>query len=187
MDAGHELLHWRSPCAADIRTGGRRGRAGRPVLQGQGSIYIGFATGGTYDYFGRVAGRFIGRHIPGNPTVVAQHARDRKPAGGNYLTPGPRDGTAWGVVTQTLVSRRRCAHPRCATRQRSYLDRPHLVGAGSVFHLENVEARTIEDARLYETPVTGTGWLAVRLSSAAESLPAPGSRSSRAIPARPRA
>ena len=36
------------------------------------NLYIGFAPGGTYDYFGRMVARYIGKHIPGNPTVVAQ-------------------------------------------------------------------------------------------------------------------
>ena len=37
------------------------------------TIYIGFSPGGTYDLFGRMVGRFIGKHIPGNPTVVASN------------------------------------------------------------------------------------------------------------------
>ena len=36
------------------------------------NLYIGFGPGGTYDYYGRLVARFIGRHIPGEPTVVAQ-------------------------------------------------------------------------------------------------------------------
>ena len=36
------------------------------------NLYIGFAAGGTYDYYSRLFARFIGKHIPGNPTVVAQ-------------------------------------------------------------------------------------------------------------------
>ena len=35
-------------------------------------LYIGFAPGGTYDYFGRLVTRHIGRHLPGNPTVIAE-------------------------------------------------------------------------------------------------------------------
>ena len=37
-------------------------------------VYIGFSPGGTYDLFGRLVARHIGKHIPGNPTVVASTA-----------------------------------------------------------------------------------------------------------------
>jgi len=69
------------------------------------NLYIGYAPGGTYDYFGRLSGRFIGKHIRGSPTTVVQNM----PGAGslqaaNYsLCPCPQDGTAWGVVTQTLA------------------------------------------------------------------------------------
>jgi tripartite-type tricarboxylate transporter receptor subunit TctC len=36
------------------------------------NLYIGFAAGGSYDYYARLVARFIGKNIPGNPTVVAQ-------------------------------------------------------------------------------------------------------------------
>src|SRR5262249_45211998 len=45
------------------------------------NLYIGFAPGGTYDYYSRLFARFIGRHIPGNPAVVAQNM----PGAGSFL------------------------------------------------------------------------------------------------------
>ena len=124
------------------------------------NLYIGFATGGTYDYFGRVAGRFIGRHIPGNPTVVAQNM----PGTGslqaaNYLyAQAPRDGTAWGVVTQTLAIEEALRSPavRYKAAELTWIGR--ISSALEVyFTWKTSKARTIEDARLYETPVAGTG------------------------------
>ena len=48
-------------------------------------IYIGFAPGGSYDYFGRVVARYLGRHLPGNPTVVAAiNARSGQLHGGQF-------------------------------------------------------------------------------------------------------
>ncbi len=47
------------------------------------SIYIGFSAGGTYDYFGRLLSRHLSRHIPGNPTVIAQ----AMPGAGNLTLP----------------------------------------------------------------------------------------------------
>src|SRR5262249_44334355 len=124
------------------------------------NLYIGFATGGTYDYFGRVAARFIGRHIPGNPTVVVQNM----PGTGslqaaNYLyAQAPRDGTAWGVVTQTLAIEEALRSPavRYKAAELTWIGR--ISSALEVyFTWRTSKARTIEDARLYETPVAGTG------------------------------
>src|SRR5258708_8647874 len=36
-------------------------------------LYIGTGPGGGYDTYGRLVARHIGRHIPGNPAVVAQN------------------------------------------------------------------------------------------------------------------
>jgi tripartite-type tricarboxylate transporter receptor subunit TctC len=68
-------------------------------------IYIGFAPGGSYDYFGRLVARHIGRHLPGNPTVIAESM----PGAGSFTAANflyaraPRDGTALGIVSQTMA------------------------------------------------------------------------------------
>ena len=69
------------------------------------NLYIGFAAGGTYDYYSRLFARFIGKHIPGNPTVVAQSM----PGAGSFQAANflyavaPKDGTAMGMITQTAA------------------------------------------------------------------------------------
>ena len=69
------------------------------------SIYIGFGGGGSYDFYGHLIARHIGKHIPGNPTVVAQSM----PGAGsfklaNWLTAvAPKDGTAMGIVSQAAA------------------------------------------------------------------------------------
>ena len=69
------------------------------------SIYIGFSPGGTYDLFGRLVARHIGKHIPGNPTIVAQSM----PGAGSFTLANwmyriaPKDGTAMGIVAQTMA------------------------------------------------------------------------------------
>jgi tripartite-type tricarboxylate transporter receptor subunit TctC len=35
-------------------------------------LYIGYSVGGAYDLYARVLARHIGRHIPGNPTIVVK-------------------------------------------------------------------------------------------------------------------
>ena len=69
------------------------------------NLYIGFAAGGSYDYYARLVARFIGKNIPGNPTVVAQTmAGAGSFQAANFLfAVAPRDGTAMGIITQTLA------------------------------------------------------------------------------------
>jgi tripartite-type tricarboxylate transporter receptor subunit TctC len=64
------------------------------------NVLIGVGVGGEYDLQARLVARHIGKHIPGNPTVVAQNMTG---AGGlkmtNYLaTIAPRDGTHIGMI-----------------------------------------------------------------------------------------
>ena len=61
--------------------------------------------GGDYDEYTRLLARFMGRHIPGNPTLVTVNM----PGGGgitaaNYMAQvAPRDGTVIGIVSQGLA------------------------------------------------------------------------------------
>src|SRR4051812_19545805 len=63
------------------------------------NLYVGFNPGGSYDYFGRLAARYMGKHIPGNPTIVVHNM----PGAGslqaaNFIyAQAPKDGTAWAI------------------------------------------------------------------------------------------
>ena len=61
-------------------------------------LVIGYAPGGGYDIYARALARHMGRHIPGNPTIVVQNmpgAGSIKAA--NYLyNLAPKDGTTFG-------------------------------------------------------------------------------------------
>ncbi|MFN3888862.1 MAG: Bug family tripartite tricarboxylate transporter substrate binding protein [Beijerinckiaceae bacterium] len=68
-------------------------------------LIVGAATGGGYDANGRVVARHIGRHIPGEPSVVVENM----PGAGsvimmNYLyNSAPKDGSVWGLPTGTAA------------------------------------------------------------------------------------
>src|SRR5262249_15299498 len=66
------------------------------------TIAIGYTAGGSYDLYGRLVARHLGRHLPGQPAVVAQNmpgAGSLKAA--NYIYEvAPRDGTTLGVVVE---------------------------------------------------------------------------------------
>ena len=68
-------------------------------------VIVGYGPGGNYDLYGRLAAEFLGRHIPGNPTVIAVNMPG---AGGfkavDYLYKvAPQDGTHLGSVAQQLA------------------------------------------------------------------------------------
>jgi tripartite-type tricarboxylate transporter receptor subunit TctC len=60
------------------------------------TLVVGYGPGGGYDVYARLVGRHLGRHLPGNPTVVVQNM----PGAGslravNWLyNLAPKDGTA---------------------------------------------------------------------------------------------
>ncbi len=59
-------------------------------------LLIGAPPAGGYDIYGRSLGRHIGRHIPGNPTIVAKNMPGAGSArvGGFISAVAPKDGTA---------------------------------------------------------------------------------------------
>ena len=66
------------------------------------NMIIGFGPGGGYDIWGRAVAGHIGKHLPGNPTVIAQNL----PGGGSYraanfiYTIAPKDGTAMALIAR---------------------------------------------------------------------------------------
>jgi tripartite-type tricarboxylate transporter receptor subunit TctC len=128
---------------------------GRPI-----NLYIGFAPGGTYDYFGRAVGRFIGRHIPGNPTIVVQTMQGAGSLqAANFLyAQAPKDGTAWGVVTQTLPLEEALRSPGAHYKAAEFTWIGRMTSILEVhFTWKTSKGKTIDDAREHEVPVAGTG------------------------------
>ena len=68
------------------------------------SLYVGFTVGAGYDVHTRMVARHIGKHIPGNPTVVPlnmEGAASLKLANWLYNV-APRDGTVMGVIARGI-------------------------------------------------------------------------------------
>jgi tripartite-type tricarboxylate transporter receptor subunit TctC len=69
------------------------------------TIAIGFSVGGGYDLYARLLARHIGKHIPGQPNVIAQN---RAGAGSQRATlylynAAPRDGTVIGAFSRSMA------------------------------------------------------------------------------------
>jgi tripartite-type tricarboxylate transporter receptor subunit TctC len=69
------------------------------------TITVGSAVGGGYDTYARLVGRHLGKHIPGNPTIVVQNipgAGSNKAA--SYVAlQAPKDGTAIGAIQSGAI------------------------------------------------------------------------------------
>ena len=73
-------------------------------------IVVGFSAGGGYDHYARVLTRHIGRHIPGNPSVIVQNMPGAASLNSVKYTSAaaPADGTVInafnpGLITQSLT------------------------------------------------------------------------------------
>ncbi len=68
------------------------------------TLVVGYGPSGGYDLFGRMMARHLGRHIPGNPSIVVQNM----PGAGslratNWLySVAPRDGTVFGIIARDM-------------------------------------------------------------------------------------
>jgi tripartite-type tricarboxylate transporter receptor subunit TctC len=69
------------------------------------SLYVGSGEGGPYDAYARLVGRHMGKHLPGNPSIVVQNmpgASGRRLMG--YMAHvAPKDGTAIALVTRGVA------------------------------------------------------------------------------------
>ncbi len=69
------------------------------------SVIIGYSAGGGYDLYARVLAQHLGKHIPGNPTVIPQNmpgAGSIKAA--NYVfSVAPKDGTVIGTFARGMA------------------------------------------------------------------------------------
>jgi len=123
-------------------------------------LVVGSATGGGYDTMARAVARFIGRHIPGNPTVVV---RNMPGAGGitalNYVSnTAERDGSVLALVQNNTP-----LEPLFGTKQARY-DATKLNWLGTpsfevamVLLWHTVPVNSVDDLRRRQTPVGASG------------------------------
>src|SRR5258706_3099094 len=132
-----------------------------PVYAGKTiTISIGFGPGGFYDFYGHLVARHIGRFLPGRPTVVAENM----PGAGSFkaanfiFNVAPKDGTAMGIVTQTLALEEALGSSGVMYRAADFT---WIGRATSIVEIEvawhTAKAKSIADTLRLETPVAGTG------------------------------
>src|SRR4051812_19198342 len=77
-----------------------------PTLAGKNvTMVIGSGTGGANDLWGRVVARHLGKHLPGNPTVVPQNmpGAGGLSAANHIYNIAPKDGTALGIIVSAVA------------------------------------------------------------------------------------
>ena len=124
------------------------------------TISIGYTAGGSYDLYGRLVARHLGKHIPGRPTVVAQNMPgigSLKAASYIYEL-APRDGTALGVVVESIALEQALANPAALydAAKLNYVGR--VATSNNIFmqwHTSRVQS--IADSQKFESSLAGTG------------------------------
>jgi tripartite-type tricarboxylate transporter receptor subunit TctC len=124
------------------------------------TITIGYTAGGSYDLYGRLVSRHLGKHIPGQPTVIAQNmpgAGSLKAA--NYLYEvAPKDGTALGVVVESAALEQALANPAVQydAAKFSYIGR--VATSNNIFmQWHTAKVQSLEDSKRLESSLAGTG------------------------------
>lgn len=129
--------------------------AGREVR-----IIVGTGAGGGYDTYGRLVARYLGTHIPGNPSFVVQSmpgASGIKAV--NYLySVAPKDGTVISIFNNSMPVYQATSQPgiQFKCEELSWIAAmSKLVNVVAVWHTAN--AQTIEDAKKKEIVIGATG------------------------------
>ena len=124
------------------------------------SVNIGFGNTGSYDFYGRLLSRHIGRHVPGVPTVIVQNmpgAGSTKLANWMYSV-APKDGTAIGIASQTVALEEVLGASGVQYQAARFNWIGRLTSSGEVMIVSAASGvRSIEDIRRREIVVGTTG------------------------------
>jgi tripartite-type tricarboxylate transporter receptor subunit TctC len=124
------------------------------------TLVVGYAAGAGYDFFGRLTARHLGRHIPGQPTVVVQNM----PGAGSILAANyvynaaPKDGSVLGLVTQTVALEEVLGTQgvRFKADQFNWIGRV-TSNVDILLAWHNSKVKRIEDALKIEVPLAAPG------------------------------
>jgi tripartite-type tricarboxylate transporter receptor subunit TctC len=123
-------------------------------------IVVGVGVGGGYDLYARALGRFLGRHIPGQPTVVVQNMEGAGSVrAANYVYSGsPQDGTMIAAVNQNAPMYQLLggAGARFEAAGMQWLG-GMANSNGLVYTWHTSGIRTLDEAKLREVPVGAVG------------------------------
>jgi tripartite-type tricarboxylate transporter receptor subunit TctC len=124
------------------------------------NVVIGYPPAGANDFYARAVARHIGKHIPGNPTVISRNM----PGGGSLVAANhifnvaPKDGTTLGLIVPTapIEEKLGAANVRFKAAQFNWIGR--LAATPNVtFMNASSPVKTIKDAMGHEAVLGATG------------------------------
>jgi tripartite-type tricarboxylate transporter receptor subunit TctC len=124
------------------------------------TITIGNPPGGTYDLIGRLVARHLGAHLPGHPAVIAENmpGAGSLRAAAYIFNVAPRDGTALGIVTETLAVEQALGNPAVQFDAAKFTWIGRVVGSNAVHIMwYTSKVHSIDDAKRFPATVAGTG------------------------------
>jgi tripartite-type tricarboxylate transporter receptor subunit TctC len=124
------------------------------------SLVIGYGSGGGYDIYARMLGRFIGEHIPGKPTIVPQNmpgAGSRSAANWLY-TIAPKDGTVIATLGQATPTDQALSQPgvRFDARKFNWIGNLAVVN-NFMFVSASTGVKTIDEAKTKSLAIGASG------------------------------
>jgi tripartite-type tricarboxylate transporter receptor subunit TctC len=155
-------LRWSLAVAALLAAAGHG--AAQPVEQFFArktvTVTIGYTAGGSYDLYGRMVARHLGKHIPGQPSVIAQNmpgAGSLKAA--NYLYEiAPKDGTALGVIVESAALEQALANPGVQYDAAKFTYLGRVATSNNIFmQWHTAKVQSLDDAKRMESSLAGTG------------------------------
>jgi tripartite-type tricarboxylate transporter receptor subunit TctC len=124
------------------------------------TLVIGYGTGGGYDTYARLFARFVGEHIPGKPTVIAQNMPGAGSRGAaNWLyNVAPKDGTVIATLSQTTPTDQALGQSGIQFDARHYNWIGNMVVVNNILFVSAASgARTIDDAKKKVITVGASG------------------------------
>lgn len=124
------------------------------------TLVIGYGSGGGYDTYARLFARFVGEHIPGKPTVIAQSMPGAGSRGAaNWLyNIAVKDGTVIATLSQTTPTDQALGQSGIQFDARRYNWIGNMVIVNNILFVSAASGvRTIDDARKKVITVGATG------------------------------
>src|SRR5262245_22579469 len=123
-------------------------------------LVIGYGPGGGYDVYGKFLARYLGEHIPGKPTVIAQNmpgAGSRSAANWLYKV-APKDGTVLAVLGQATPADQALGQPGVQFDVRQFNWIGNMVDVNNIMMTwAESGVRTIDDAKKKSLAIGATG------------------------------
>jgi len=123
-------------------------------------IVVPIGAGGSYDLYGRLVARHIGKHIPGQPIVVAQNmpGTGSLKAAAYIYEVAPKDGTALGVVVESAALEQALGNPAAQYDAARFTYVGRVATSNNIFmQWHSAKVQSIEDSKKFESSLAGTG------------------------------